>query len=501
MPVALAQPGVYIEEISSGVRTITGVATSIALFIGWAPRGLTDRAVRIASFPDYERAFGGLDRRTPLGHAVKQFFDNGGSDAYIVRLTGAGAGAASVAISDLTVNASSPGLWAGGYNIRITGRPAPDAARFKLEVLDTTNNSAVVESFENLSMDNADPRFTESVINDRSNFITVSITGTGTPADNGPAGITLGGGADGTVIAPGTPDFHAALTSTSVFGLGSITDRIDIFNLVCVPGETDPTTIQTLQAQCQIRRAFLLVDSPKDETVANMPAALTNLTNSDAPNSAIFYPWVRAPDPLQQGALTNFPPCGFVAGIFARTDSSRGVWKAPAGSEATLSGATGLAITMSDAENGQLNPHAASTACARCRSTATWCGARARCTATTTAARSGSTFRCGAWRCSWRRASTAARNGWCSSPTTSRCGRRSGSTSAPSCRVCSARALSRARTPRQAYFVKCDSETTTQADINLGVVNILVGFAPLKPAEFVVIKIQQIAGDIADLRR
>src|SRR3954454_14491625 len=86
MPVQPTYPGVYIEEIPSGVRTITGVATSIALFIGWAPRGRTDRAVRISSFADYERAFGGLDRRTPLGHAVKQFFDNGGSDAYIVRL-------------------------------------------------------------------------------------------------------------------------------------------------------------------------------------------------------------------------------------------------------------------------------------------------------------------------------------------------------------------------------------------------------------------------------
>ena len=70
-------------------------------------------------------------------------------------------------------------------------------------------------------------------------------------------------------------------------------------------------------------------------------------------------------------------------------------------------------------------------------------------------------------------------------------------TSAPSCRTCSARARSRAQTPREAYFVKCDSETTTQSDINLGIVNIIVGFAPLKPAEFVVIKLQQIAGEIA----
>lgn len=82
------------------------------------------------------------------------------------------------------------------------------------------------------------------------------------------------------------------------------------------------------------------------------------MTGTDAPNSGFYFPWVQAPDALQQNALRAFPPCGFVAGIFARTDASRGVWKAPAGTEASLTGATGLAIPMSDAENGQLNPHA-----------------------------------------------------------------------------------------------------------------------------------------------
>ena len=71
MPVALTYPGVYIEEISSGVRTITGVATSIAAFVGWAPKGPTDRAELVLSWPDYERKFGGLDNRSYLGYAVK----------------------------------------------------------------------------------------------------------------------------------------------------------------------------------------------------------------------------------------------------------------------------------------------------------------------------------------------------------------------------------------------------------------------------------------------
>ena len=98
-----------------------------------------------------------------------------------------------------------------------------------------------------------------------------------------------------------------------------------------------------------------------------------------------------------------------------------------------------------------------------------------------------------------RRACTAAPSGWCSSPTTSRCGRRSGSTSAPSCITLFPPGAFQGRRPREAYFVKCDKETTTQNDINLGIVNIVVGFAPLKPAEFVIIKIQQIAGADRDL--
>jgi hypothetical protein len=495
MPVALLQPGVYIEEIPSGVRTITGVATSIALFLGWAPRGSTDRATRITNFSDYQRAYGGLDRRTLLGHAVKQFFDNGGSDAYIVRLVGAGAGAASVAIDQLTVTASSPGLWGDSYRIRITQRAAPDNARFKLEVLDHDNNDAVVESFENLSMDAADPRFAESAINERSNFITVAVAANTTPP-NGTS--DLAGGADGTLLTPGTgaahSDFHNALTAS--FGVGTITDRIDIFNLVCVPGETDPATLATLQGHCHDRRAFLIIDPDPTATVASVAAtAAPTLIGSNGLNSAIFFPWVRAPDPLQQGALTNFPPCGFVAGVFARTDGTRGVWKAPAGSDASINGATGLAITMSDAENGQLNPLAIN--CLRTLpvyGNVVW-GARTL---------NGQNDRGDEYKyipvrrmALFLEETLYRATQWVvfepnDEPLWAQIRLNIGAFLQGLFR----QGAFQGRTPREAYFVKCDSETTTQAEINLGIVNIFVGFAPLKPAEFVIIKLQQIAGDI-----
>src|SRR5512139_3338575 len=152
MPSALTYPGVYVEEIPSGVRTISSVATSIALFIGWAARGPTDRAVRLTSFADFERQFGGLDSRTLLGHAVKQFYDNGGADAYVLRIAASNADFAKGSLGDLTLTAASKGAWANDYKVRLTRRPAPDAARFKLEVLYVPASDVVVESFENLSM-------------------------------------------------------------------------------------------------------------------------------------------------------------------------------------------------------------------------------------------------------------------------------------------------------------------------------------------------------------
>jgi phage tail sheath protein FI len=495
MPTAVTYPGVYIEEVPSGVRTITGVATSIALFIGWAPRGDINRAVRLSSFADYEREYGGLDRRSFLGFAVKHFFDNGGSDAYVIRLIGAGNAAASVDVmTELTVSASSPGEWANIYGIRTTQRPAPDNARFKLEVLDRSNNDVVIESFENLSMNATDPRFPPNVINGRSRFIQVTATNAANPPGNATVDLdTDTTGANGTVLTPNTNDFNTALLA--VFNVGGIADRIDLFNIVCVPGEIAAATLTTLQQRCRTRRAFLIVDADPAATVASLNAGAAGLTQSDALNSAIYFPWVRAPNALLEGALSDFPPSGFVAGVYARTDATRGVWKAPAGSDASLNGATGLTITMSDAENGQLNPLAIN--CLRTLpiyGNVVW-GARTL---------HGQNDRGSEWKyvpvrrmALFLEESLYRGTQWVvfepnDEPLWAQIRLNIGAFMQGLFR----QGAFQGRSPREAYFVKCDRETTTQNDINQGIVNIFVGFAPLKPAEFVVIKIQQIAGEI-----
>jgi uncharacterized protein len=494
MPQPLLQPGVYIEEIPSGVRTITGVATSIALFIGWAPRGPVTRALRLPSFADYERAYGGLDPRSLLGYSVRQFFDNGGSDAYVIRIASTDAAdpakTASCDIDDLHIAASSPGKWAEDFSVRLTQR-ADDPTRFRLEVLETASG-VVVESFENLSMDPADPRFAPAMINRRSTFMDeLTASSTTTPGDDTEP---FSGGEDGKVIGPADDEFRTAMLA--LFDQGSIADRIDLFNLVCVPGLTDTTKVGELQKKCRDRRAFLIVDSIEDETVGNMPGDLAGLTGADALNAAIYYPWVKAPDPLKNGALRNFPPCGFVAGIYARTDSTRGVWKAPAGSEASLTGAAGLALTMSDSENGQLNPLGIN--CLRLLpvfGNVVW-GARTL---------HGDNSRGSEWKyvpvrrmALFLEETLFRATQWVvfepnDEPLWAQIRLNIGAFLQDLFR----QGAFQGRTPREAYFVKVDRETTTQSDINLGIVNILVGFAPLKPAEFVVIKIQQMAGQTA----
>jgi uncharacterized protein len=492
MASTLTYPGVYIEEVPSGVRTISGVATSTAVFAGWAPRGRTDRPVRLTSFTEYERSHGGLDTRSLLGYAVRHFFDNGGSDAYILRIADGDAAAADCDLDDLHVEASSSGAWANAYSVRVTQRP-DDATRFRLEVVETATD-AVVESFANLSMSPTDPRFVLSIVNGRSAFLdNLTAASESAPGDaTVPLG-TVTEGADGTLIGPDDNGFRTALTA--LFAVGGQADRIELFNLVSVPGLTDSSTIQSLQNRVHDHRAFLIVDCGENDLVSDVLTALSGKTGADAPNSAFYFPWVLAPDPLQDGAIRAFPPSGFVAGIMARTDATRGVWKAPAGTDANLTGAVGLAVTMSDAENGQLNPHAVN--CLRTLpvyGNVVW-GARTL---------HGDNDRGSEWKyvpvrrmTLFLQESLYRGTQWVvfepnDEPLWAQIRLNVGAFMQDLFR----QGAFQGRSPREAYFVKCDRETTTQNDIDRGIVNIIVGFAPLKPAEFVVIKLQHMVGEI-----
>lgn len=220
------------------------------------------------------------------------------------------------------------------------------------------------------------------------------------------------------------------------------------------------------------------------------------LTGGDAINAAFYYPWILAPDSAQEGRMRPFPPCGAVAGIYARTDATRGVWKAPAGTDASLSGVGGVTKLMTDDENGVLNPLAVN--CVRnfaVYGTVVW-GARTL---------RGNDEIGSEWKyIPVRRTALYIEESlfrglkWVvfepnDEPLWSQIRLNVGSFMHDLFRQGAFQGAS----PKDAYFVKCDKETTTQSDINRGIVNIVVGFAPLKPAEFVIIKLQQMAGQLA----
>jgi hypothetical protein len=660
MPVALSDPGVYIEEIPSGVRTITGVATSITAFVGYTARGLDNRATRILSFADFERAFGGLASDSELSYAVQQFFNNGGSYAYVVRVPKNDSVAAQITLLDgdqasggkaaLTVTALSKGAWANNVIVDVdcAGVSPADSKAFNLIITDLSTNT--VESFPNVTLDSTKSNFVVAVVNDEDNgselvSVAVSDATAGRPMQTGtsgqdivladinndesytlkissdvPAGIIddieitfiakgepipssmvgvcrllenkanqalsqklpgasircvpsstglgirvnalfapqriagaldakitfdpgtthdadaslklstgtvnvahywLGqgratvaqngavAGVDGTIL-PKTGDL---IGSESLFTGINALEKVDLFNILCIPDATralasdpkkldstnvDPNSIfGAAMTYCKKRRAFLLVDPlPEIGDVASAVDWISSgLTVHDA-NGAAYFPRLKLPDPLNNFQVRVFAPCGVVAGLYSRTDVARGVWKAPAGTEARLTDVQATAYTLTDGENGVLNPLGLN--CFRTFAvygTISW-GARTLV---------GSDGEASEWKyvpvrrlALFLEESLYRGTQWVvfepnDEPLWAQIRINLGAFMQNLFR----QGAFQGKTPAEAYFVKCDKETTTQTDINLGIVNIVVGFAPLKPAEFVIIKIQQIAGQIA----
>ena len=510
MPVAVSYPGVYIQEAPSSVHTITGVATSIAVFVGWANQGPTTPQL-VLSFSDYQRTFGGLYQGALLGYSVSQFFGNGGSQAYIIRLTdgsavpaatsSVSAGTASIVFSAATLGAANPGLWGNNYGILIKNQSGA-TGRFRVQVVYNPPGAptpTVVESFENLSMNSPDTqgRYLVDILNAQSNFVTATVTTPMTPPATAPADITaplmMVKGTDGVVLTPNTAAFETALASANGY---TQLAHVDLFNLLCVPGETTPSVISNLETFCVAHRAFMIVDCAATDTFSSLQTANgpnSNITGTPGTNAAFYFPWINAPDPLNQGGTGPFPPCGYVAGVYAATDGSRGVWKAPAGTATSLSGINGPAVNLNDAENGFLNPVAVN--CIRTFSaygTVVW-GARTL---------QGNDEIGSQWKyvpvrrlALYIEESLYRGTQWAvfepnDEPLWSALRLNIGSFMQTLFR----QGAFQGQTPQDAYFVKCDDETTTQSDINLGIVNVIVGFAPLLPAEFVVITIQQMAG-------
>ncbi|MBF6336863.1 phage tail sheath family protein [Nocardia abscessus] len=523
MPVSPTYPGVYIDELPSAVRTIVGVPTSIAAFVGWAPRGPTD-PVRITSFDDYNQIFGGLHEQSPMSQAVYQFYLNGGSEAEVVRLAGNGAEAAVQLAGGPKLKAASAGAWGNKLQMRVdhdTKDPA-DTNLYNLTIRDA--KTGVQETYLNVSIVKTAPRYLANVVNG-SRLVVLDGNATTRPTahkalDAGTDPFTegkggdapdgwyseppAGSGTDGT--GAGQADYLGDNSTTGLYQLR----KTDIFNMLCLPGllgiaegAAGVKTVQTAALNlCGERRAMFIVDPPDEwETVqdAAAPAKASHLTGDPAKNAAIYFPNVRAGNPLHGGAVEKFPPCGVVAGIWARTDVQRGVWKAPAGIEASLNGVDALGgeqpLKMTDLQNGILNPLGIN--CLRSFPVigpVSW-GARTM---------RGADRLADQWKylpvrrlALFIEESLYRGTQWVvfepnDEPLWSSIRLNVGAFMNNLFR----QGAFQGRTPQQAYLVKCDSSNNAQNDIDRGIVNILVGFAPLKPAEFVIIHIQQLAGQI-----
>jgi len=529
MPITPTFPGVYIEEIPSGVRTITGVATSVTAFIGRALRGPVNEPITINSFADFERLFGGLWVDSALGYAIRDFYQNGGAQAIVVRLyspdTGAGAkpATARLAINGLTLDAASSGAWGGKLRARADFKTRPlqpsETANSLFNLTIRDDNTGQLEQFRNVSALAGHPRNIDKVLSNESQlvrFVSIAPGGAARPsaesadppvggdpwADNTPA--TNAKVADAALSSDGIALVEADYTGTgkeaAKNGLFAL-EKADLFNILCIPphstsADVEGTLIASAGAYCEKRRSMYLVDPPATWTTKDLAkAGIGTGVGTTSKNAAIFFPRLTQPNPLRQNQVENFVPCGAVAGVFARTDAQRGVWKAPAGLDATLVGVPALSVPLTDPENGELNPLGVN--CLRTKPAVgriVW-GSRTL---------QGDDRIASEWKyipvrrtALFLEESLYRGTQWVvfepnDEPLWAQIRLNIGAFMQNLFR----QGAFQGKTPREAYFVKCDRETTNQTDINNGIVNIVVGFAPLKPAEFVIIKLQQMAGQI-----
>jgi hypothetical protein len=273
-------------------------------------------------------------------------------------------------------------------------------------------------------------------------------------------------------------------------------DHRNSFNLLCLPGVSDPAILSEASKFCARRRSFFIADAAAswvapDDVLARIAGHA--LPRSD--HAAVYYPWLEVDDPLNGGRPRAVPPSGTAAGVYARVDSTEGVWKAPSGRGFPLAGVSRETYPLSDDEIGRLNSRGVN--CIRSIRTSgsvLW-GAR-------TLAEDGASSE-------WRYI-PVRRTALCIEESLSR--GLEWAVFEPNAQplwmeirqhvdsflmAMFRRGAFQATRPEEGYFVKCGLDTMTQEDVTQGRLNVVVGFAPLKPAEFVIITLQQLVAQPA----
>jgi phage tail sheath protein FI len=299
----------------------------------------------------------------------------------------------------------------------------------------------------------------------------------------------LNGGTQARVVRVAGADGRHGVANDIIRALG----ELDAFNLLVIPETFDMKdgeevrVVQAAAGHCEEHRAFYIVDAPATRTsddIAKWAGAV-----SRSPNAAVYFPAVRIADPLDDSRPRTVAPSGTMAGVFAHTDARRGVWKAPAGTEATLKGVLELAEAVTDRDSSRLNPLGINLLRSfPGRGCVAW-GSR------TMQGDDGSAseYKYIPVRRTALFIEQSLRDDlrWVVfEPNDEPLWARIRMTASDLMQNLFRQGAFHGSTPREAWFVRCDTSTTTQADQALGIVSLIVGFAPLKPAEFVMITIR-----------
>jgi phage tail sheath protein FI len=508
-------PGVYIEEIPSGSRPIEGVATSVAAFVGEASQGPIGEAVLIGKFDDYVETFGNIiSEQDDMGLAIMAFYLNGGKTAYVCRLAAAGHAAASIELDGeeadnsavtpiMSISANSSGEWANDYFVRITNADTPTRT-FDLEIgiqVAGVFEALTGESFIGLSMDESSEDYVGLRVNDVSTIVEVAIED-GIPDDSAPlntaaTGVALNGDVAGVANSPVANDYTSFYSNT----LRKVRD----VSIVLLPGQqwaddgSGNAAISATLAHCESTKSRVVIIDPPPTLELAQASTVTTMSLPTSTYSSLYYPWVSMTNPLYNEDLNPLaaktvvvPPSAFAAGMWSKIDGKRGVWKAPAGVEAQLNGAAGLTFNVEDLEQDQLNPLGIN--CFRKMPSfgpVIW-GAR------TLATKANPEWRYVPVRRTAIFIEQSIYNGIQWSVFEPNDHPLWGSLRANIGSFMNGLFRSGAfqgATAKDAFFVRCGlGDTMTQGDIDRGQVIVIVGFAPLKPAEFVIVRIQQKVG-------
>jgi phage tail sheath protein FI len=528
--VSYQAPGVYIEEIPSGSRPIELAGTAVAAFVGFTEKGPVGTPVRVTNWTQYQDTFGGFIRNgyTPL--SVYGFFLNGGGNCYVVRVGGdavsqpatlalPGAGAPQDSLKFTSKLEGSE-----GNDIRIEiqtegGAPAAEAegdgdgeeegggagggeeggGRFRLNI---SVPGQPTESFENLTLRRGDDRYVVDVVNaTETGSIFVEVE------DLAPRGVSIAnrvpeagesqlaeGSETLTALAPA--DFQGDVSARQ--GIDGLQVADDV-TMICIPdlmkayedGLLDAEGVVAVQkavlAHCQTmedRVAILDMLPGLDAAGAEAWRAQANLV-SDGGYGTLYYPWIKVDDPASN--QTRFvPPSGYVAGVWARTDTNRGVWKAPANEE--VMGPIDVESHLTQTERGVLNVQSVNVI----RSIP---GGGIRIWGSRTLAGAASEWRYVPVRRLFNMVKKSIEGGtqWVPFEPNDQAlwAKVRRDITAVLTRLWAQGAFFGA-TANEAFYVKCDAETNPQEVIDAGIMVCEVGIAPVKPAEFVVFRIRQI---------